>query len=1481
MYDRDVANLFVPELFDLSSDLMPAPKPGVEQEAVDAISVLDPDYSTSSEATIADANQQLGRLALTSKTDEALRAGTLTTEMLPTLRERWASPTTDDAVVGAVVASAEPDEDVSHVDADKLQATRMANLVELGKTMVRPSQLGTGPVAVLQDAADLAVRSLAPVTTDYTRLASIIGKYRPDLGITAQANLGLAAFQLWDDAIRGGASEDEIRTMALNMSMEIDKLASLGYYSPQQSFELHQALFQPLAEADNPTPNLTAGITSTVQVVERAVTVPLVGAIVKGAVKSAGGVVKGVVGLARNTPAWAVSQLRAGQTAMANIIRGRFANQATAAVNNAASTEDLIDSIAVPKVAGVDIDKTPYILSNLVDPQEQARLLADPSYVFQTVPALRINSLVSSELQDGGITMTASFGTKNGAGYKSQAMAARANRREFGGQGTVTGSGNSWYIEVKGSRQFGYEDAGNARTPDLTIPGTRIGRWFADKAGKMLYTTEYGAVSSQTAVRSTEMAEAALAKTAKPYLDLSAPSRTKVARALDEGDRDEVVHSLGTLRSVYGLNDKEIYGYAAYRRVADVQRVIDSTRISAKAKADGWLNGAVDGRNQLLKPSTEAEAVLLTGLPAQSIKAIDGTTGAAATITNLPPNKVLVRLASPTRKGARFAVVDRASQKQWTPPPLDMLPNRAGYLPRQYKYPHYVSLFEDGHAVQTLRPARSQLEADELVQELRAANPGADIRARQANEYRMVDSADELEALEDAGLLYSSVRGVRRLEDPSGGVRIPTVDDRLRKLMADGAMAYGMQRWADAQRMAWQAKYSSLFKSSWSPGQPVGQLIPADARDAAMVRQAVHEAEFINNTMGVGTQAEKGWMRAMGSDIAERLYNTATRLDRLANKIRGDKKGSQLATDLRDIGDNFMGASGRVLANAKTLPYLLFLAGNPIRQLPLQMTLIPSYFGVTGGAKYLFSGAFSRDFSILTASGMVEGGAKLAGKLGSDAELVEQFRRSGLMESMEHHTMVATIGTTGTTAKATRMGDTIDTATKALTNVGIGAGIKIEKVSAWLIARNRWKAMNPGKKLEGGEAERQVAAFAEELSLNPNRGDTLPFNHGIMSVFTQFLSMQVKQMGRTLQAVPGVHTGRLTKREAQQMAMVNLSVYGLGGYGSAQLANSIMDSDVFENVSEDVKQMSKELLHEGLANYTLDAVLSAASDSDVDMAFTESFSPNAQVGGTINLVSKLGTGIFTADYDTLASMRWQAPALGLGKNVADVVGFMAAVYGAPELPVENSDEIKVVASLKKAASILPALNNFMKVEAAIQLGAKFNSRGDPTVMANYYEAMGALLGIKQREEIDMWALNNLTGTGMNIAHEDAVPKVREAAYETSKWLLPLLDEMVDGKITYREALSYINLENMRASTVLRPEHHREYVVALRAEVDKRWAPKYDQLIERVVRDAGSSRLPIDADVVVQIGNLISDDALRAEVTRKLNNKLYGVVNESP
>ncbi len=1452
-----------------------------DQAAKDSVALLDDQLTTMAEDDINGVMQKLGKFSAESDLDKALLAGIPGADVVGALKQRWDNPDSDASVAGAVAAVAGPEESPD-ITAEGFKVERLKTKRKMAEDLYKVGYANRAEQAL--GFVETFGRFMNPIPVfEGDRVASKLAEAFPFVAGEVYTNIGVAFQMIRDKVMDDSTSVEEAGLMMSTLAGISYEVSNNGYYSKSQDSFIMLQMLHPMVEYDPEKKYdnaLTVGLDAGGQILDR---IPFFSptkafkslaqqaVLARLSIKAAG--------FLKGTYNYAISQTAEGVTRMSELVRGRASDTAVREVRNAPRTEDIIDSIAMPKVDGLDIDKAPYIYANLVSDAKKAELLADPAYVYGAAGVKRINAsatnggagVVSKEVLDGGITMTAQFGTKNGYAYKNATVAARANARDFGGQGTVVQSGSGWFVNVPRMREFGIDDAAD-KALDLGHRSTRFTAWVQSGFGNLLRGSGAGNSSANIAARESQKAATALTQTMKPYLDLPHKSKHAVNAALDSGDKNKQVWNLGQLRGGFGLNDKEILAYASVRRVADTEWKLKDIRMRANADAAGWRALNLPNSSVGLKILADVNDAVLTspGMTLKTIRAVDQATGAITTLDTVSPLKVVARLMVPTKNGERYMLIDKSMLKHVGNLPSSILPMAKGYLPRAYKYPHYVKVFKGGVAQETLRPARSQLEADELVDELRLANPGEDIRSVPAQEFRILTDEAELEALDQAGLLWSSARGPSRLFDAAGDVRMPTVEDRLREMIDDGAMAAGLQKWGDVQKKAWNNKFGSLFEGPFTPGQ-TGLLAAKGASDARAVAHALHEAKFISNALGVGEGATQSTVRTIGQGIAESLYNTATRADWLANKMRGDKKGSRLGTDIRDIADNFMGASGRILSNAKTVPYLLYLAGNPIRQFPLQMTLIPSYFGVNGAAKYALGG-FQRDFSILMASGLTEQGAKLAGKLGSDAELVEQFRRSGVSASLEHHTQVATIGTSGVTSSSTRFGSFVDNTTKALTNVGIGAGIRVEKVSAWLIARNRWKVVNPGKAITK-EDERSIAAFAEELSLNPNRTDTLPIQHGLLGFFTQFLSMQVKQMGRTFQALPGVPAGSISKKELRRMAFLNFAMYGTVGYGAKTLSDKILAAPELDVLNDELREM----VADGISNYVLDATLTAASGEESDTAFSESFSPNSQLGGTLGLVKALSDGVTMGDYDTLANMRWQAPGLGVVHQVAEALSFSAAIIGAPALPTPESDAVKLSAITTKVMKLAPALNNWMKAQAALELRAKFNSRGDPTVEAAWGEALVALAGVQTKEEARMWELNSLL-TNRNLDTDVQLASVRDAAYETSKWMLPLLDEMVEGKVTYKEALTYIDSANMFFTTTLPPEYHAEYVKALRETVDKRWALKYETILEKILDEAGTGKLPISSDAIYEVAMRIPDPVKRQQVVDYLNRKLFGASN---
>lgn len=1488
---KDVENLFVPEVLAFDEPYgKPVPDESTKNEAHAALATLDPEHATRSPAEQEEVAESMGKLSVESDLKEHLTTGVLTPDVMNSLRDRYKAPDPDEAVVGAVKATAEPGEDLSHVSAAQLKSDRWYAKRDVAKAFMEGVGIEPTVTGIAVGVADAALRTFVAPTLDNDRLAGIIAQEFPELGPTAFANIGEAIDKVRENLFTPNMSLEQARSHMFNMSQGIEKAAALGYYSPGQSRDLHNMLFEAMASGEERTTlGMEASTLNTAgQVLERVGDIPLVGGFAKGVKPLVKGLSAAVnsVGLVKGTASFVAAQSKAGVEGLASLVRSRASSAPVPEVAGAAKTEDIIDSIAMPKMGDRPIDQVPYVPSALVHPKVRDELLQDPAYVFGAAPVKRINGAVAAEEVDGGIHMTATFGTANGAPYKNAKVAETANKRDFGGVGTVVPApeGKGHFIRVEKSREYGLEEA--SKGGDLTQKGAALSNWV----GKAIGATPEGITTSNVAVRASEKTSASLSRLVSDFEKAPAGSKRRVAAALDDGDLNNVVHPLTDLREKYHLNDQEIVMYAKVRRAHDIALDIENRRLFEQKTAEGWKGLNVNGQHQGVMPTDVEGAVrAMKGVPAREIEAVrpDGTLSHLGTVGD---GEAVVRLMVPAKGGTRFAIVSTRDLEKLGPLPTNMLPNWAGKLKRSYKYPHYVKRVVNGKVEDTVRPARSALEAQQLVDELHAANPGEKFKAVPARELQVMDDTSEMEAMAEAGIVWSNKRGPSRLFDASGGVRMPTVEDRIRGMVDDAGLNAGLLRWGDAQKARWNKEYGSLFDNAYSPGLPIGRLSPKADADVAKIKKAKAEAEFINNALGAGRLQADGKVKALASDLAERLYNSATRLERAAvgkNRLHilgagADKptlkeKGVFMAGNLlRGTGDNLVGQSGRVIATAKTVPYLLHIAGHPLRQLPMQLSNIPSYFGIEGGLKYA-AGGFQRDMSALLMHGLTEQGGKLAGKLGIDPELFSDFARSGTTDSLAHHTLAPTIGTVGKESSSTRLGRGIDEATQAAASVGVGLGLKGDKVAAWLLARNRAKIRNGGKPLSPRQLD-EVASFAEEMALNPNTTDVLAFQHGALGIATQFLSMQVKQLARVAQAIPGVPTGSLTKAETMRMAGINLLTYGLRGYGLTSLANKALNHPDMEWMPEE----GRELLSDGIANFMFDASLTAMTGEETHTAFSSTFSPNSHLGGSVNLVTGIADIVATGDWDTLANARWNAPVLGFTKQVVEALTFSAAVFGAPPLPTPESSHVKMATVAKKVATLLPAMNSWMKEEAGREYRAKMNSRGDPLVEASLGESLAALAGIPTRDEEAMWNMKEAIPSSVSKEGDPNLASVRDQAYKNSKWLLPLLDQYVDGKISYAESLGYIDTANVFFMTSLSPQYHAAYVRALRDMVDDRWSLKYDRMIQKVVDDAGTGKLPLTENAITTIGNLIPDPDKRKAVTTRLNTFLFGAQSaESP
>lgn len=1386
-----------------------------------------------------------GQSALVSSTDSILEEQGATPESVSEVQgiaSRFGTPSGSDVEFGAAQQlAAEEGEELPYSNANEWTRAKN-NVAQLGR--IAASEINRVDAETL-DSFDFSnpfvsasaytgavfAQSLSPFTAQ--RLASVLMRVDPTLRQSSRTGFadGKSAITVWQtnlvNKVKSGEMTVEQAEAQIKQAVRLagEEAASI-FDSPVQEQDIVTRLLGSLAElADNPDVELTNKVNAVVGTLENL----FIPGTVATAAKAVGKGVKfgNAVRLSENKPGFLAASTLAGAKRAWAFIRNKELD--TPRFNNKIKIEDLIGSFAIPRVAGQKLDDMPFLPNEFLPEADRAKAASDPVSLFGTHLTPRVTGTkLDGKLVDGGVEGTVQFGTTKGKGFKTQQAAERWAKQEFGGNvpwKAVNNGGKQWYVEATKSKQFGLEDINSPINNPL-----RPGYWLLGWMGKTFRVTEEGGnLSSNLAARESEKAAKAIRQLADPFYSMVAGSRARVADVLDKGDAQRKVFSIDELRSMK-LNDTEILGYAAIRRAADVERQLNNVRLWHKYTGMGYRSFPVNGAGftSLKVLDNPGQVVLQQGQTLDNIKAIDIASGVSTRLTGLSDNQQIVRFIHPLKTGERYGVINKSDFNKLADLPSEIVPNFPGYLPRPYRYPFYVKAFDSDGVATTMKPARSAAEADELVAMLSEQNPGTNIKAVRATELMddVVDE-DELAQMFESNLLWDNTRGPSRLTDVTGHTRMFSVEDRIQSMLADASYNAGLGRWALAQERIWQNTYGQYFQNRWTLGQDVGKL--SITREGEQIKdEALNYAKWIQNVAGLGNRGAVS--NAFRNRIADMFYNAST------------KTGLKL---LATTGDNISGLSTGALSKAKTAAYVAFLSSNPHRQLLLQMTTIPSYLGVTGGLKYA-SVNYWKDIATLTAEFLAPG---MGGKVSKESkELLEQWERSGVGLSVDNHTFaLQTISDKADVSGASRIGDIATGSHRLLKNVGIDAGIHVEKMSAWLFSRNRWKELNPGKQIDS-EAEKLIAHWAEDLSLNPNRSDILPMQKGALGFLTQFMTHQVKTTGRLFTSWKKDGAGPWTRRERTQMALANLAVWGFGGYGVGNWARE-MFADL--GLQPDVE----EALTDGLGNYAFNSWVDAWTDTEgTDVALTESFSPVAHIGGTAKGLVGFVDMIVTGDPALLVESRWSAPALGLTKSMWDVGKFALMMTGIPDTEGFEDDYAKMRATGLEFARKFPVSNNVIKYIMAREYGMKFNAAGDPIAETTQNEALMTLFGVSSRQELESRRLQLFLYPPSKSVEEEE-DSIRTMAREHAKYTFPYYDQVLLGQRKPEELRSLINERNLFVETGLPEQYRPIYVAEMQKMIDRELKPKMESYIEAITQKIVVGDLPATQDVITFINSL--------------------------
>jgi len=824
---------------------------------------------------------------------------------------------------------------------------------------------------------------------------------------------------------------------------------------------------------------------------------------------------------------------------------------------------------------------------------------------------------------------------------------------------------------------------------------------------------------------------------------------------------------------------------ASYKAYLGMVTKSDLTYLTMNRRVkQGLLDGAFDALHELdgvitygklLEASTDLSSVrtvldITTGRP----------TALTAEIKTSVENRIgqIFKLRSEERvggEGFNYMYVPPNGLKQVKSIPDDPLPYIDGYVFTRHEDKYYIELSEmlkiDGGATLKGRThvkgaANSINEANSLLTSLKEEflSPsmiadGATMNVRFGREV-IKDLNDGESAFELAmanGLLHKGKRGAL-LEKDGGGLSniLPTFEamqssvhkaaSHLSKIpvvekMEKGFVDFFGKQFADRYGLDLLAKNNDGIFSF--PLTSKGILVPKRPDLLPLYNNAVAAWDYVNRMGRYEDPVTAGWRGA---------------LTRLAVYIDG-KTGGTAAHKTADI----LGKKDPMDA-AKSYAFFSFLATNPFRQLPLQMSqhlmlapLAPLYMG---------SGKHLIDASSMIAGSSIRHNASLWSKLAPAfakarglslkefGKEVDEWLDTGLSQSVDSHQFTTGLmpepinpigrslaGQTGAHAANVALW-----APRMARKFGFNAGEVGNLASTYMVLKHlnkrAGKTVSP---LELGQTTRQ-------MTFSMTESGAFGYQRGLLKNATQFLSFQHKALAAILGQNPS-----LSKGQRASIATTQTLMFGASAWGVSSVVNGIADKYT-ELTESEINPDIHRIITEGGATLLINKGLESAGElygldkKDYKGTYIN-FSSFAPFGGATFAVGSIFDMIF-ADKSGIESMFGASAAAIRRTSVA--VNDVMDMFG--EMGEDDIVEEVLLESLKvMGRGMSSGLNNYHKGMIAADVRAFIDKHGDETVKATLIEAWAkASLGLgSYKESVYYEAKHNLS---LQVMHEKETAK---------------------------------------------------------------------------------------------------------------------------
>ena len=808
-------------------------------------------------------------------------------------------------------------------------------------------------------------------------------------------------------------------------------------------------------------------------------------------------------------------------------------------------------------------------------------------------------------------------------------------------------------------------------------------------------------------------------------------AKLRVIDTLEEGGRLERNFTYDELVGK-GLTADEIRGYYGVRGVMDLEWSLNNMRVYNTLKRDGYQSVVNDeaGYEFFARPIAQ-------GSVPDNVRVFDPDANVIvqmnrADIDTLYANGGQIHrsrtLVESGEEAVSFIASGLGANTKVRPLTLQPMSYRPGYVTRFYDENYFVKMRKsqtvDGVKQErwvTVAASPTKVDGTRLLDTLSKQNPNAQFRVD--IDQRLAENArfdTEFDYLHRTGGIITGRRGemLKGINDATAETKdfiesvTRSISYTANRVSHDDAIASLERRWVNS--------YGRDFGLDSIPDdlRAIRGATPSDPK----LREAKQVAEYI--------QAMKGTQTAQGERWKSFMIGVAESME---NMMGGGRTAMHIGDHVRNFNP---------ISSMRGITFNLLLASNPMRQLLLQANQATIMAGVN--PRYVLGGGLPRDFTAFTAAAATRNrpqwgavrktGAKVMGVSEKQFEqLYDGFVRSGLPQSIDSHTFardgLIKLSQKISRSMPSRLGTSAANMVKApmlvAKKVGFDAGEWSNLAMSYLVSYKEFIKRNPGRNFTSKAALDDIATDARDYALNMTKTGELPYQKGVLSLATQFLSFQHK----SLLVLTGQNRlyAQLPNHKKINIALAQFILYGADGLGLGASIDRLRD-----RYGWDIPDEAMPLLDGLVYEYALNGVINAlTADNATNLNASAALAPGSGALASFeNIIGNL-TQQRAADFALGAS----ATTIGRVADAARMVH--TTLFEIPDL----SNPERLQATLQQGGQIFGGYNNYVKGQAMRNIGYYVSNSGVPLFKTTYAEGWAkSLFGIGPQSEEDFFRI---------------------------------------------------------------------------------------------------------------------------------------------